>query len=85
MIGLIQVYKFSSTKDKLMVLIGIICSMLGGLLLPSIAIIMGELIEIYDPYATEEQISDAMIYLIKVMAALASAIWVLSYMQYAFM
>jgi len=68
-----------------MVLIGVICSILGGLILPSIAIIMGELIEIYDPYASEEQISDAMVYLIKVMAALASSIWVLSYMQYAFM
>lgn len=85
MINLITLMKFFSTKDKLMALVGVICSVLAGLLLPSIAIVMGELIAIYDPRSTPEEINEGIEYLIKVICGIAITLWVLSYLQYAFM
>ena len=85
MISLFKVMKYSDTKDKLMALIGVLFSILAGLVTPSIALVMGELIAIYDPRSTPEEINEGIEYLVKIISIIAITLWIFSYLQYSFM
>ena len=65
--------------------VGVLFSILAGFTAPWIAIIMGEVISIYDPMATNDSIQDGIIYLIKMIAIISSVLWVCAYIQYSFM
>lgn len=50
-----------------------------------IALVSGEAIAIYDPAATPEEVNTGATNLAKMIAVIASCLWVFSYVQYAFM
>lgn len=85
MIGLITIMKYSSTKDKALAIFGVLFSVLAGLVAPTVSIVMGELIAIYDPRSTPDEINNGIEFLIKVICAISLTLWVFSYVQYAFM
>lgn len=65
--------------------VGVLFSILAGFTAPWIAIVMGEVISIYDPKANSDTIYDGIIYLIKMIAIISSVLWVFAYIQYSFM
>lgn len=77
--------KYSSNKDRAIAIFGVLFSVLAGFVSPLIAIVMGELIAVYDPRSTPDEINDGIIYLVKMIAIISSTLWVFSYIQYAFM
>jgi hypothetical protein len=85
MLRLSEVWKYASKKEKMVMYVGVLFSVLAGFTAPWIAIVMGEVISIYDPKATTDSINDGMIYLIKMIAIISSVLWVCAYIQYSFM
>lgn len=85
MIKITKLLKYSSGRDKLIASIGVLFSIIAGLLSPAFAIVMGNGISIFDPTSSEEEVREKVQWLIEVVAILSSAIWATSYAQYAFM
>lgn len=77
--------KYATPRIKFLAIVGVVFSLLAGLATPLISIVMGRAIAIYDPLSTPEEISDGIIYLIKMICIIATIIWVTSYLQYALM
>lgn len=59
--------------------------MIAGAVAPSIAIIFGEIVAIFDPNNDAEAIEEGIIKLIKLISILSAVQWVFGYLQYAFL
>ena len=57
--------------------------MISGAAAPTIAIVFGEIVGIFNPSNTDEEINEGIIKLIKLIAVLSSILWVFGYLQYA--
>ena len=83
----IPITKFWSTLrgyNRCILTFGILASFVAGLLLPSIAIVMGSVTGAFDP-SNGTSINEIMGALLKNILAVAMTIWVFGYIQYAFM
>ena len=50
-----ELYKYSTPNERLVVILGIISSLAAGLVLPTYAILVGKVVEIFDPRFTPEE------------------------------
>jgi len=64
---------------------GFLFACIAGLLSPLVAVVMGKVLGIYDPRATEEEIKAGMLELMQFIGIIASILWVTGYVQYAFL
>ena len=78
-----KLFKYSSCGQKLLVAIGIISAIISGAAAPTISIIFGEIVAIFDPRNEPQVIEDGIIKLFKLIAVLCSILWVFGYLQYA--
>ena len=62
---------------------GLICSVISGAAAPFIAVVLGEIVEIFDPSNDVETIQDGIVSLFKVIAIISSVQWIFGYFQYA--
>lgn len=80
-----KLFSRSTGCQKAQVGLGIFSAMVAGAVAPSIAIIFGEIVAIFDPNNDAQTIEDAVIKLIKLIAILSAIQWVFGYLQYAFL
>jgi ABC-type multidrug transport system fused ATPase/permease subunit len=62
---------------------GVICAAISGLVSPSIAVILGTVLETYSPDVSQEEIAAQMIDLLQIMSVIAVILWVSGYLQYS--
>ncbi len=63
--------------------IGLISSIIAGAAAPSIALIFGEIVAIFDPNNSADEVEEGIIKLFKLIGVLSSVMWVFGYLQYA--
>jgi ABC-type multidrug transport system fused ATPase/permease subunit len=80
-----MLFKYSTCCEKLIVTIGVIMSILGGALLPSIAVVMGKVVTNYDPGTDRDVMLSEIQKMITWMSVIIGCLWFFSYFQYAFM
>ena len=78
-----KLFKYSSCGQKLLVATGIIAAIISGAAAPTISIIFGEIVAIFDPRNEPEVIQEGIIKLFKLIAVLCSILWTFGYLQYA--
>jgi ABC-type dipeptide/oligopeptide/nickel transport system permease subunit len=77
-------YTILNTKNKILLGIAFFASFTAGLLMPSIAVVMGSVVGSFDP-RNGTSIDEIMGELLKKILAVAFVLWFLGYVQYAFM
>ena len=82
-ISFCKLFKYSSCNQKMLVIIGLISSCISGAAAPSIAIVFGEIVAIFNPTNTDEEVNDGIIELFKMIGVLCGILWVFGYLQYA--
>ena len=66
-------------------IIGLIAAVISGASAPTIAIIFGEIIAIFDPNNTKEEVQDGITLLFQLIGVLCGVMWIFGYMQFAFL
>lgn len=84
MIQFKQFFRFMTPSDKALMIIGTICAIVCGCLLPSIGIAMGEITNTFDPDNTEDEIRDTMRILVIYICIVGVGCWIFGYIYYAF-
>ena len=82
-IGFCKLFQHSSCCQKFLVYLGCISSCIAGASAPSIAIVFGEIVVIFDPNNSPEEINDGIVTLFKFIGALCGVQWIFGYLQYA--
>ena len=82
-ISFFKLFRYSGCCQKTLVTIGILSSVISGAAAPTIAIVFGEIVGIFNPTNTDEEINDGIIKLIKLIGVLCAILWVFGYLQYA--
>jgi hypothetical protein len=85
MINYFHLYKYSSTWDKAQLGIGMIMGLVSGAIMPSVSIVMGRVVAIFDPKAPEEKMYEEVMAMLRFVAIFGSCLWVCGYFSYAFM
>jgi len=67
----------------LLVYFGLFSAVISGASAPTIAIVFGEIVAIFDPNNTKEEVSDGITKLFQFIAILCAVTWVFGYLQYA--
>lgn len=80
-----DLFKYSTCCQKFTVYLGLFAAFVAGAFAPSIAIIFGEIVVIFDPNKSAEEVSDGIKTLFKLIGVLSGVQWVFGYMQYALM
>jgi ATP-binding cassette, subfamily B (MDR/TAP), member 1 len=80
-----KLFKYQPWSDKTLVVLGVLLGVCGGAASPLMALIFGELIEIFDPNKTNDQIAEAYKRLALWIGVIAAILWVAGYFQYAFL
>ena len=62
-IGFLELFKYSSCGQKSVVWLGLLSSVISGAASPTIAVVMGEIIAIFDPGNSKEEVQDGIIQL----------------------
>ena len=62
-ISFFKLFKYSSGAQKLQMFVGLIAAVISGAAAPSIAIIFGEIIAIFDPNNSKDEVKDGIILL----------------------
>jgi ABC-type multidrug transport system fused ATPase/permease subunit len=57
----------------------------GGAVAPLMAVIFGELIDIFDPRKSDDEVADAFAQLAMWIGIIAAVLWITGYFQYAFL
>ena len=81
---IMKFYSVLEGKHRVMLAIGFFASFAAGLLMPSIALVMGNVTGAFDP-SSENSIDEIMGDLLKKILAVAMTLWFFGYVQYAFM
>ena len=76
-------FRYSDCSQKALVAIGLAAAMISGATAPSIAIVFGEIVGIFNPTNTDDEINDGIIKLFKLIGVLCAILWVFGYLQYA--
>ena len=83
----VSITKFWGTlrgSNRIILTLGVMASFLAGLLLPSIALVMGSVTGAFDP-SNGTSINEIMGRLLKNILGVSAVIWFFGYIQYAFM
>jgi ABC-type multidrug transport system fused ATPase/permease subunit len=80
-----QLMKYATPRQKVLCAFGVFFLITAGCVAPLVSLVMGEAITIYDPRATDQEIHEGIIYLIKMISIISTTVWAFSYIQYAFM
>jgi len=80
-----ELYKYSSFKDRLMVKLGLFFSFLAGAAQPTYAIIIGKIVEMFDPALSTDEKHEMMIGFLWVIALVSVITFFSSYLGYALM
>ena len=78
-----ELYKFSSSWDKFVFRCGLFFSFAAGAVLPTYAIVLGKIVEIFDPMLDDETRHDMIFDFIWVILLICVATYVTSYLGYA--
>lgn len=78
-----SLFKYSDACQKTTMIIGILASMIAGATAPSIAIVFGEVVAIFDPNNTQDEMEQGIINLFKMIGVLCGVLWVFGYLQFA--
>jgi ABC-type multidrug transport system fused ATPase/permease subunit len=73
-----------SRRDKFLLAVGTFAAIVGGCLVPSLAIIMGQITENFDPRKPKNEILDAMASLSGKISLVGLGLWVAGYLYYGF-
>ena len=65
--------------------LGLFSAVIAGASAPSIAIVFGEIVAIFNPTNTADEVEEGIITLIKLIAILSVVQWTFGYFQYAFL
>ena len=84
-VSYMELYKYSSSWDKFLVRAGIFFSLTSGVVLPFYAIIIGEVVKIFDPDLTSEEMHSFMGSLMTKSIIIAIVCFFTSYLGYALM
>lgn len=84
-IGYMDLYRYSTKKEKMQVTFGLIFSLLNGLLQPTYGIIIGKIVEMFDPALPNEEKSAMMRSYVGIIFALTFGVLLTSYGGYALM
>ena len=84
-IGYMELFKFSSKWEKTQIILGIVLSMLNGVLQPTYGLIIRNIVEMFDPSITDDKKSEMMHDSIAMMAILSIATFAAAYGGFAFM
>lgn len=85
MINYFHLFKFSSRGDKCLLGIGMAMGLISGCLMPSVAIVMGKVVAIFDPRLGTEKMYEEIINMLKFVAVFGSLLWFCGYFSYAFL
>jgi len=80
-----KLFTYSPWTDKTLMAIGVVMGILGGVVYPMMALIFGELIDIFDPHKTDEEVNELFVKLAMWIGILAGVLWIAGYVQYAFL
>jgi len=82
-ISFFHLFKYSSCCQKFLVWVGIFSAVIAGGFSPSIAIVFGEIVAIFDPNNDPEEIEDGIKKLFTMIGFLCAIQWVFGYLQFA--
>mmetsp|Transcript_28356 Transcript_28356/g.37857 ORF Transcript_28356/g.37857 Transcript_28356/m.37857 type:complete len:103 (+) Transcript_28356:225-533(+) len=80
-----DLYKYSTAREKLRVYFGLIMSMLAGAIQPTYCIIIGRIVEMFDPSLEADERRQMMLDFIWVIAVISVGTFFTSYLGYSFM
>lgn len=80
-----ELYRYCTPCEKLVAFIGCLSAVLSGATAPFVAVIMGNIIELFDPNATADQVSEGIKRLLTNISIISGVLWVTAYFQYAFL
>ena len=60
-VSILKLFKYSGCCQKVLFFIGLIASAIAGLCAPSVALVFGEVVGIFDPNNTAEEVQEGMI------------------------
>ena len=86
-VSLFKFFKFLSTWDKVLLIIGTLSSILAGAILPSISLIMGNVASAFTDPDEESQDGDVitdMSFIVSYVILIAASLFIFSYIFYAF-
>ena len=79
MIKFHQLYRYCTPGEKLIAFLGCLSSILAGGTAPFVAVIMGNIIELFDPNATDEKVHEGIKRLLTNITIISGVLWVTSY------
>lgn len=85
MISFSKLFTYQPLCDKTLVFFGVFMGVAGGAIMPMMALIFGELIDIFDPRKTDDEVAAAFKTLAFWIAIISSILWITGYFQYAFL
>lgn len=74
-----ELYRYCTPGEKLVAFIGCLSALLSGATAPFVAVIMGNIIELFDPTATADQVSEGIKRLLTNMSIISGVLWVTAY------
>ena len=85
MMSFTGLFKYQPWSDKTLVVLGVLLAIVGGAAAPLIALIFGQLIDIFDPNKSVAEVNEAYKMLAMWMGIIAGVMWFAGYFQYAFL
>jgi len=79
MIKFIELYKYCTPGEKFIAFLGCLAAVLAGGTAPFVAVIMGNIIELFDPTATADQVSEGIKRLLTNISIISGVLWVTAY------
>lgn len=77
-------FRFMTKRDKLLMAVGTFSCVVAGCLVPSLAIIMGEITQNFDPRSSTDEILDNMRDLAGKISLVGLGMWVAGYLYFGF-
>lgn len=77
-------FRYMTAKEKTLLVLGTIGAIIAGCLTPSLAIIMGEITQTFDPDNTADTIKDTMGRLAGYISLVGLGLWITGYIYYGF-
>ena len=68
MVGFFEIYKYCTPKEKFLAFSGMLASVVAGAAAPWVSIIMGQIITIFQPTATADEVHEGILYLLKMVS-----------------
>ena len=84
-VSYMDLFKYSPAKDKCQIRLGILFSFLAGMVMPGYAIIIGQIVKMFDPSLSGDERRDMMISFIYAVVIICIAAYFTSYLGYALM